>query len=63
MISEETSLDIRGEYKQYPSNLRCSIIGIDNIKKYCREESLEEIEEVEDEIEETKFKSTLFKTK
>ena len=47
MISEQTSLDIRGEFKQYPSNLRCTVKGIDNIKKYCREDSLEDIEDVE----------------
>ena len=46
-LSEESSLDIRHEYKNQPSNIRCTINGKDNIKKYCREDSLDEIESVE----------------
>ena len=40
---EETLLDIRTEYKNNISNVRCTIKGIESIKEYCREESLENI--------------------
>ena len=40
---EETSLDIRTEFKKNVSNVRCTIKGISSIKQYCREDSLENI--------------------
>ena len=43
MISESSSLDIRTVYKNRPGNIRCTIHGINNIKKYCKENSLENI--------------------
>ena len=43
MVSEDTSLDIRDVYNKNPSNIRCTVKGIDNIKTYCKEDSLENI--------------------
>ena len=46
-ISEENSLDIQTEYKKFKKtglgNVRCSISGIENIKIYCKENSIENI--------------------
>ena len=47
MIKESTDLDIRQEYKNNPSNVRATIHGLDNIKKYCKNEKLDEIENIE----------------
>jgi hypothetical protein len=50
-LKEENSLDIRTQYKQGSefkiSNVRATITGIENIKKYCKNESLSEIDDVE----------------
>ena len=44
-ISEENSLDIRQEYsKGMVSNVRCTITGLQSIKKYCKQESLDDID-------------------
>tara|TARA_A100001037_G_scaffold14870_1_gene13361 strand:+ start:3438 stop:7349 length:3912 start_codon:yes stop_codon:yes gene_type:complete len=40
---EETILDIRTEFKNNVSNVRCSVKGLESIKQYCREDSLENI--------------------
>ena len=40
---EETSLDIRTEFRNNVSNVRCTVKGIESIKQYCREDSLENI--------------------
>ena len=51
VISEENTLDIRTQYKfggdLKISNVRASVRGYENIKKYCKTESLKEIEDVE----------------
>ena len=47
LVEESTSLDIRCEYKNNISNIRCSINGLDSIKKYCRTDSLEGIDDIE----------------
>ena len=39
LVDESTSLDIRCEYKNNVSNIRCSIHGLDSIKKYCKTDS------------------------
>jgi len=58
-LSEENSLDIRTQYKHGNelkiSNLRSTVKGIDNIKQYCKTESLDDIEDVEH-IQKTYFK-------
>ena len=41
---EETLLDIRTEFKKNVSNVRCTIKGLESIKKYCRDDNLEDIE-------------------
>ena len=50
-LKEENSLDIRTQYKQGSefkiSNVRATINGIENIKKYCKNESLAEIDDVD----------------
>ena len=50
-LKEENSLDIRTQYKQGSefkiSNVRATINGIENIKKYCKNESLVEIDNVD----------------
>ena len=45
-LSEENSLDIRIEHNSYLSSLRFTIHGIEDIKKYCRENSFENIANV-----------------
>ena len=47
MIKESTDLDIRQEYRNNPSNIRATIHGLDNIKKYCKTEKIDELENVE----------------
>ena len=47
LVDESTSLDIRCEYKNNVSNIRCSIHGLDSIKKYCKTDSLEDIIDLE----------------
>jgi hypothetical protein len=48
-LKEENSLDIRTQYKRGTefkiSNVRATINGIENIKKYCKNESLSEIDD------------------
>ena len=39
----ETLLDIRTEFRNNVSNVRCSIKGIDSIKNYCKSDSLQNI--------------------
>ena len=46
-LSETTTLDIRQEYKGNPSNIRATIHGLESIKKYCREENLSELQNIE----------------
>jgi len=44
LISEESVLDIRHEYRQGGiSNIRCSVDSIDSIKHYCKTDSLDDI--------------------
>tara|TARA_Y100001980_G_C14556804_1_gene350566 strand:- start:14313 stop:18128 length:3816 start_codon:yes stop_codon:yes gene_type:complete len=45
LIEETTNLDIRHEFRNNVSNIRCTINGIDSIKRYCHEDSLENIED------------------
>ena len=45
LLSENISLDIRQEFRGYPSNVRCTINGKDSVKKYCKKDSLEDIDE------------------
>jgi len=51
VISEENSLDIRVEFKKdkqtFLSNIRATIKGIDDIKKYCKNEDIEMLSNVE----------------
>ena len=47
MIKETTDLDIRQQYKNNPSNIRATIHGLDNIKKYCKTEKIDELDNVE----------------
>ena len=46
-IYEENSLDIQSEYRTFKksglSNVRCTISGIENIKMYCKTDSIEDI--------------------
>ena len=46
-LSETVDLDITTEYNGRPGNVRASIHGIDDIKKYCKEGSLKDITNVE----------------
>lgn len=46
-LSETVDLDIRTDYRGKPSNVRCSIHGLDSIKRYCKEASLENITNME----------------
>ena len=43
VMEESTSLDIRNEFRNNLSNIRCTINGLESIKKYCNEESIENI--------------------
>ena len=46
-LKEENSLDIRQEFSPGKiSNVRCTITGLQSIKKYCKQESLEDIEDI-----------------
>ena len=45
LLSESVDLDIRYEFKGYPSNVRCSIHGIESVKEYCKKNSIESIDE------------------
>ena len=46
-LSEENFLDIRQEYsKGMVSNVRCTITGLQSIKKYCKKEELDDIDDV-----------------
>ena len=45
LLSESSSLDIRYEFKGNPSNVRCTINGLESIKKYCRKDSLESFDD------------------
>ena len=45
LLSENVSLDIRQEFRGYPSNVRCTINGKDSVKNYCKKDSLEDIDE------------------
>ena len=47
LIEESTTLDIRCEFKNNVSNIRCSIHGLDSIKKYCKTDEVEDIDNVE----------------
>ena len=47
LIEESTTLDIRCEYKNNVSNIRCSIRGLDSIKKYCKTDNIEDIEDLD----------------
>ena len=46
-LSETIDLDITTEYRGKPGNVRATIHGIDDIKKYCKEESLKDIANIE----------------
>ena len=46
-LSEVVDLDITTEYRGKPGNVRASIHGIDDIKKYCKEGTLKDITNVE----------------
>ena len=46
-ISETVDLDITTEYRGKPGNVRASIHGIEDIKKYCKEGTLKDITNVE----------------
>ena len=61
-ISEECSLDIRKKFKSNVSNIRCTLNGIDNIKKYCKQDNLNDIDNVEYIIK-TFYKNSLKKNK
>ena len=43
-IEETTNLDIRIDFRNNISNIRCTVDGLDSIKKYCREDSLDNID-------------------
>ena len=45
--SEIIDLDITTEYRGKPGNVRATIHGIDDIKKYCKEETLRDIANIE----------------
>ena len=47
LMDESTSLDIRCEFKNVISNIRCSIHGLDSIKEYCKKDSLDDIDTLE----------------
>ena len=42
---KENLLDIRTEFRNNVSNVRCTIKGLESIKQYCREDDLESIPE------------------
>ena len=46
-LSETIDLDIRTEYNRNPSNVRATIHGLDSIKQYCKQESFDDIQNVE----------------
>ena len=47
-LSETNTLDIRQEFTQGKiSNVRCSVNGLQDIKKYCKQDTLDDIEDVE----------------
>ena len=54
MVSEDTSLDIRDVYNKNPSNIRCTIHGLDSIKKYCKKNKLLSVKDSIDFIEKKK---------
>ena len=46
-LKEENSLDIRQEFSPGKiSNVRCTITGLESIKKYCKQDSFDDIEDV-----------------
>ena len=69
-ISEENTLDIQLEYRTFKKsgigNIRCSIQGIENIKMYCKTDSIEDIPSAifirkEKEYKDQRFPSFIFK--
>lgn len=44
-LPQENLLDIRTEFRNNVSNVRCTIKGLESIKQYCREDNLESIPE------------------
>ena len=47
LMSEESALDIRHEYKQGGiSTIRCSLGDMDSIKQYCKTDSLDDIKSI-----------------
>ena len=44
IFEESVNLDITTSYRNGISNIRCTIDGLESIKKYCREDSLENID-------------------
>ena len=44
IFEESVNLDISSSYRNGISNIRCTIDGLESIKKYCREDSLENID-------------------
>mgnify|MGYP005626728429 CR=1 FL=1 len=45
VIEEDASLDIRNEFRNNVSNIRCTITGLDAIKQFCRDDTLENIDD------------------
>ena len=43
VLEEGASLDIRNEFRNNVSNIRCTIDGLDSIKQYCKEDTLDNI--------------------
>ena len=58
LFEESTNLDIRCEYRNNISNIRCTIDGLDSIKKYCNTNSLESIEEDTTFVQKQYYKNT-----
>ena len=58
LFEESTNLDIRCEYRNNISNIRCTIDGLDSIKKYCNTNSLEGIEEDTTFVQKQYYKNT-----
>ena len=61
-ISETVDLDIRVDYKGNPSNIRCTIHGLDSIKKYCKKNKLLSVKDSIDFIEKKNNSKTGYET-
>ena len=43
VLEEGSSLDIRNEFRNNVSTIRCTIDGLDSIKQYCKDDTLDNI--------------------